>query len=235
MLVAEMQARGRRAFEKHRGTLMSSAPLKGRIQLHTILVRQSALWACETWPCCDFLLRSANSLQTAQVRSMMRLARQAGESWCDWSVRSLRRARLAIHQSKTQRWSSFTLQQIWGLHGHVARRDPIAAAMLRWRNLEWWAIEQTIPAAWGGHRHAKRFNPHLDVDRQISAVAGNAWQSAAQDRIAWDNICETFIDRFDVPWASGGQGQLENLMPNKASNGGKTARQPRRRKQLQWS
>ena len=234
MLVAEMQSRGRRAFEKHRGTLMSAAPLKGRIQLHTILVRQSALWACETWPSCDFLLRSANSMQTAQVRSIMKLSKHPGETWYEWNVRSLRRARLAIHQSKVQRWSSFILQQIWGIHGHVARGDPITAAMLRWRNLEWWAIEQTIPVSWGGHRHARRFNPHLDVDRQISAVAGNNWQLLAQDRQAWGNLEDVFIDRHDVPWASGGQGQLENLMPNKASSK-KKPRSRARNKAIRYS
>ena len=69
-LVAEMQARSRRAFNKHRGTLLSEARVKDRLQMHTILVRQSALWCCETWPCLEFILKSANSAQL-QERGMV--------------------------------------------------------------------------------------------------------------------------------------------------------------------
>ncbi|CAE7709541.1 unnamed protein product, partial [Symbiodinium necroappetens] len=215
-IIAEMQARGRHAFRKHRGTLLSNAPLKSRLQMSTILVRQSALWACQTWPCNDTVLRAANSLQLVQARNMLKLSRQPGELWADWHVRSMRRARLALFHAKVPRWSSFILQQIWGLAGHVVRGDPVAAAMLRWRNLEWWRIEQSIPPSWGGQRHARRFNPHLDVERQIVAVAGDRWHEKALDRIEWSNLEELFVEKFDIPWASGDQAQLQdlNLAPN---------------------
>ena len=215
-IIAEMQARGRHAFRKHRGTLLSNAPLKSRLQMSTILVRQSALWACQIWPCNDNLLRAANSLQLVQARNMLKLSRQPGELWADWHIRSMRRARLALFQAKVPRWSSFILQQIWGLAGHVIRGDPVAAAMLTWRNLEWWRIEQSIPPSWGGHRHARRFNPPLDVERQIVSVAGDGWHDKARDRIAWSSLEEIFVDKFDVPWTSGEQAQLQdlNLAPN---------------------
>ena len=38
--------------------------------MHTILVRQSALWCCETWPCLEFILKPANSVQL-QERGMV--------------------------------------------------------------------------------------------------------------------------------------------------------------------
>ncbi|CAE7712228.1 pol [Symbiodinium sp. CCMP2592] len=217
ILVAEMQGRGRRAFSKHRGTLMSKAPLKSRLQLHTVLVRQSALWACETWPCVDYVLKAANALQLLHTRTMMSPQRHAGESWPDWNARTMRRARLQLHQCKIDRWSSFILQQIWGLMGHIARGDIVASKMLRWRDLRWWRIEQSVPQSWGGERHASRFHPLLDVERQISDIAGEAWQETAQNRLVWETLGEQFVERFDVPWTSGNQAQLENLAPNRAA------------------
>ncbi|OLP96103.1 Retrovirus-related Pol polyprotein from type-1 retrotransposable element R2 [Symbiodinium microadriaticum] len=190
IIVAEMQTRARKAFAKHRGTLMSNAPLKSRLQMHTVLVRQSALWACETWGCMDFILKCANSTQLMQARNMLKTSRGAGEQWHEWNIRC------------------------WGLTGHASRGDKVGAAMMRWRNLKWWRIEQTIPPAWGGHRHSHRFNPHLDVERQIAAVAGEDWQTIAEDRFRWANMEDTFVAKFDIPWASGEQAQIGNLIPN---------------------
>ena len=229
-LVAEMQARSRRAFNKHRGTLMSEARVKDRLQMHTILVRQSALWCCETWPCLEFILKSANSVQLLQARTMLKQPRPVGELWADWHTRSMRGTRSMLHRCKIERWSTYILRMIWGLAGHACRGDPVAADMMRWRNLRWWRVEQTIPRSWGGHRHGGRFNPHLDIERQIAAIAGEAWQEQTADRQA--AMEEQFVARFDVPWSSGNQAQIENLMPNQAQDPtttNKTMRRPRLR------
>ncbi|OLP90095.1 Retrovirus-related Pol polyprotein from type-1 retrotransposable element R2 [Symbiodinium microadriaticum] len=215
MIVAEMQARARKSFAKHRGTLMSNAPLKSRLQLHTILVRQSALWACETWGCSDFVLKCANSTQLGQARNMLKQPRTPGEQWVDWNIRTLRKTRALLHQLEIERWSTFILSQIWGLHGHAYRGDQVARAMLQWRDLRWWRLEQSIPPSWGGQRHAKRFNPHLDVERQIAAAAGDQWQSLTADRMAWAALETKFVEMHDVPWASGGQEAIANLVPNR--------------------
>ncbi|CAE7893203.1 unnamed protein product [Symbiodinium sp. KB8] len=229
IIVAEMQTRARKAFSKHRGTLMSNAPLKSRLQLRTVLVRQSALWACETWGCMDFILKCANSTQLSQAREMLKISRGAGEQWHEWHVRTLRKARALLHHYEIQRWSTFILQQVWGLTGHASRGDKVASAMMRWRNLRWWRIEQSIPPAWGGHRHGGRFNPNLDVERQIAAVAGEDWQTTAEDRLRWCALEDTFISKFDVPWASGDQAQLDNLAPNQATGKRKPRKPPRKR------
>ena len=118
---------------------------------------------------------------------MMKLSRQVGEQWADWHVRSMRRARLALYQADIPRWSTFILQQIWGLAGHVSRGEPIAARMQRWRDLQWWRIEQSIPPSWGGRRHAHRFNPHVDIERQIIAIWGG--QMARDSRQPRDVGC----------------------------------------------
>ena len=120
VLIAEMQARGRRSFGKHRGTFMSNAPLKGRLQLHAILVRQSALWACETWPCVEYVLKAANTLQLLHARTITKQPRAPGEEWTEWNVRTMRKSRVLLFQCHIERWSTFILRQIWGLLGHVA-------------------------------------------------------------------------------------------------------------------
>ncbi|CAE7191823.1 unnamed protein product, partial [Symbiodinium necroappetens] len=229
MIVAEMQSRARGAFRKHRGTLPSKAPLRSRLQLHTVLVRQSALWACQTWQCSEYLLRCANSLQLSQARTIMHLHKPAGDDWLEWNKRTLRQARLALHRHEIQRWSTFILSQIWSLAGHASRGDEVASAMMRWRNLAWWRIEQTIPPSWGGHRHSGRFNPHLDIERQIVEVAGEDWQSKAGDRIWWANMEDRFVEKNDVPWASGEQNQLENLAPNKGMSSNKSKKNGRKK------
>ena len=231
MIVAEMQSRARGAFRKHRGTLLSKAPLRSRLQLHTVLVRQSALWACQTWQCSDYILRCANVMQLSQAREIMHLHKPVGDEWVEWNKKSLRQARIALHKHDIQRWSTFILSQIWGLHGHASRGDAVASAMLRWRNLAWWRIEQTIPPSWGGHRHSHRFNPHLDIERQIAEIAGEDWQVKAADRMLWANLEDRFIEKYDTPWASGEQSAIENLAPNRAQSAKQKPR-PRRKKLL---
>ena len=148
MLMAEMQKRGRQAFWAHRGILLADAPLKKRLQNHVILVRQAALWGCQTWPCAEYVLRCANTLQAMQVRGMLQQRRGKTGPWLDWRKRSLRMARLQIRRCKIDRWSSFILDQIWSLYGHVARGDPVTAAMLSWRGMRWWRTQQSTPVSW---------------------------------------------------------------------------------------
>ena len=142
--------------------------------------------------------------------------RTPGEQWVEWNTRTLRKARVLLHQLEIDRWSTFILS---GLHGHAYRGDQVARAMLKWRDLQWWRIEQSIPPSWGGQRHAGRYNPHLDVERQIAAAAGEQWQSITADRIAWAALETKFVEMHDVPWASGGQEAIANLAPNKSTDG----------------
>ena len=78
----------------------------------------------------------------------MKQQKQPGEEWHDWHVGSLRRARLAA----PERWHTlvkFHLKPDLGLAGHCSRGDAVASAMMKWRNLAWWRVEQSIPACWG--------------------------------------------------------------------------------------
>ncbi|CAE7200817.1 unnamed protein product [Symbiodinium sp. CCMP2592] len=209
-LAAEMGTRARKAWGKNKALLTAKTKLKQRLQLHSILVRQSALWAAETWPVQDTLLRAANVQQLQHVRSMVGGARAPGEAWADWNKRSLRMVRVHLHQNKVERWSTYILRMIWGVWGHVARAQDVTYEMLLWRGMDWWWQQQALPDTIGA-RHASRFNSSLDTERHIAAVAGAKWGEVARDRLAWGALEERFVEAHDPPWCSGKQAQLQNL------------------------
>ena len=75
---------------------------------------------------------------------------------------------------------------------------------------------ESILERWGGERHAQRFNPMLDTERHILVeIAGLQWQTRAQDRTTWTLLEDAFVEKFDVPWASGEQIGLESLDTNR--------------------
>ena len=64
----KMGARDRKAFGKNKKILTAKTALKRRLNLHTTLVRQSALRGCESWPVQDTLL-GQHTLQLAGARA----------------------------------------------------------------------------------------------------------------------------------------------------------------------
>ena len=54
----------------------------------------------------------------------------------------------------------------------------------------------------------------LDIERQVCQIAGEQWQLVAQNRQRWTLLEDNFVEKFDVPWASGNHVQLDNLAPN---------------------
>ncbi|CAE6934847.1 unnamed protein product [Symbiodinium sp. CCMP2592] len=182
MLLAEAQSRARKAFWTHRESFTSEASFKKKLLIHVVLVRQSALWACQSWPCHSSLLRGINSIQLSQVRVMLGLRRQPCEEWATWNKRSLRRSRLALYHCGGTRWSTFVLSQIWTAIGHLCRGDPIGGKIFQWHSLQWWQDQKDR----GVHvQHAQRFNAYMDIDRQLSETIGRNWFSIAQDRETW--------------------------------------------------
>ncbi|CAE6973291.1 unnamed protein product [Symbiodinium sp. CCMP2592] len=212
-ITTAMNHRARKAFGKHSKLLCARTPIKARIKMHTTLVRNAALWASQSWPIVETLHKAVNSTQLRHIRTMMGDHRQPGETWVEWNTRSLRRARVQLHQSGEPRWSTFLLAQTWGLYGHMARSTQGGAEMLQWKNLKWWRQQQHIPPSWGGIRHGHRFNSDADPERQIVAIGGLDWMQVAQNRQAWQDLTQTFVERFDVPWATGKQGSIGNIAP----------------------
>ena len=187
-IVAEMQARSRKAFHVHRQVLCSRAPLKERLQLHQTLVREAALWGCPAWPIQTSLLQAANSTQLLQIRAVVGGERSPTECWHDWHIRTMRRARALMHKHKIARWSTHALQMQWNLWGHVGRAvfQP-TFHILRWRDLTWWTDQQNLPPGPypRGVRHLGRHNPHRDPERRIRAAAGPQWWLTAANRPEW--------------------------------------------------
>ena len=211
-LAAEMHNRARKTFHLRKKVLCADTPICPRLILHNTYVRSSALWACGTWPPQECLLKQANSLQLTQIRNMLGKKRLAGETWTDWNTRSLRAARTTLHKEGITRWSTFILRQIWGLNGHIARGPVCLQDMLRWKGISWWRQEQQQKH---GARRARRFNPHLDIERHLVAVAGLEWISAAHNRTLWESMSHTFIARHDPPWTTGRQTAIHNLATNR--------------------
>ena len=52
------------------------------------------------------LLQAANTCQLLQIRTMISGTRPSGEAWDSWHVRTMRKARLALHHAKGERWST---------------------------------------------------------------------------------------------------------------------------------
>ena len=94
VIIAEMVRRGRQAYAKHRSVLTAHTCLRTRLLAYMTLVRNSALYAAETWPTHHRLLKAANSLQAQHLRGMLHINRRPAEQWAEWHIRSLRAARL---------------------------------------------------------------------------------------------------------------------------------------------
>ena len=97
-----------------------------------------------------------------------------------------------------------------GTHGSGG--DEVNSMVTR-KNMQFWRAQQQLPRK-QRVTHASRFNPEADVERAIEAIAGTHWGDAAQDRRRRQELSLTFLERFDVPWATGKQLALtDNLLP----------------------
>ena len=208
-IVAEMSSRARTAYAQNRKILSAGTPTTPRLQLHETLVRQSARWGCETWPVRDNLLKTANSQQLTQLRND-RGETETGGGVAAMEPEALRQARVLLHRSKTSRWSTHILLSIWRLWENVVRGGGVTKDLLLWRGLAFWRHEQRKPPTHGARR-AGRFCSALDTERQIAAITGEDLPSKALDRQAWQELEPAFIEKYDLPWASGKQPQIANL------------------------
>ena len=66
-------------------------------------------------PVTDTLLKAINSTQLRQIRTMLGGGRPPEKAWVDWNQRTLRRARVLLHQAGEPRWSTFLLGQMWDM------------------------------------------------------------------------------------------------------------------------
>ena len=213
-LAAEMGARARAAWGKNKDLLTAKTALKRRLQLHNVLVRQSALWAAETWPVQSTLLKAANTQQLQQVRCMIGGGRAPGEAWADWNTRTLRMARVHLQQNKVERWALVHTHTYYGpfvgYGGTSLERGTSRMRCSCGGGCSGGDNSSKLPPEQGA-RHAARFNSSLDTERHITAIAGERGGERARDRLQWESLAEKFLEAYDPPWCSGKQAQLENL------------------------
>ena len=74
--------------------------------------------------------------------------------------------------------------------------------------MQFWRAQQQLPCK-QRVTHASRFNPEANVERAIEAVAGTHCGAFAQDRQKWQELSLVFLEKFDVPWATGKQLTLQ--------------------------
>ncbi|CAE7277276.1 unnamed protein product [Symbiodinium sp. CCMP2592] len=212
-LVCEMQHRARRGYHANKKILVcKEAKLDDRLRSSITLIRSAALWACETWPLSDYLLKAANSVQYHYVREIIGRKRGPQEAWLAWNQRTLREARMEVYRNKCcgGRWSTFILRVRWQLLGHIARHPSPTRDILVWRNQQWWQEQRRLGPVVGA-RHPHQFNSQLDDERKIIKAAGTDWMQQACDRLHWQHLVDTFIDQQDVEWATGKQAKLQNI------------------------
>ena len=209
-LAAEMRSRARTAYAQNKQVLTAPTPAKPRVQLHDTLVRQAALWGCETWPPQDTLLRAANTQQLTQIRNMTGGTRKP-EQWADWNKRSMRQARPpSLHEGgEVVHLHATPHLEALGTRSQGRRTHQRHSTLERPGILEGGAAQAS-------HAGCARFCSQLDTERQIAAVAGKQWATVAGDRRAWTALEQAFVDRYDPPWATGKQPQLTNLAPARA-------------------
>ncbi|CAE7036413.1 unnamed protein product [Symbiodinium sp. CCMP2592] len=228
-LVCEMQHRARRGYHANKKILTcKEARLDDRLRSSITLIRSAALWACETWPISDYILKAANSIQYHYIREIIGRKRGPHEEWLSWHQRTLREARMEVYRNKCcgGRWSSFILRVRWQLLGHVARHPSPTRDILEWRNQRWWNAQQRLHPTVGA-RHPHQFNSQLDDERKVIKTAGTDWMQQAQDREHWQRLLDTFLEQQDVEWATGKQAKLQNIRQAKPSAAKRKARAPR--------
>ena len=199
---------GLRRFAKHKKILLARTKPHSRLLAYTTLVRNAPLYAAETWPVHQRILRAANSTQTQHLQGMLFLNRQPTEQWAAWQSRTLRSALVHLQRNKIERWSSYILKWIWPLWGHMARGGVEVNSIVTWKNMQFWRAQQQLPCK-QRVTHASRFNPEANVERAIEAVAGTHCGAFAQDRQKWQELSLVFLEKFDVPWATGKQLTLQ--------------------------
>ena len=212
-IVTEMNHRARKAFHKNSRLLCAPTPLKKRITLHQSLVRGAALWGGASLA--DYRCHSQSYQQHSAPADPQNDAPgpQARRNMGGVERAHFEGARVALQQSKILRWSTFQLQHTWELYGDMARSKHGGRDMLLWRNLQWWEREKNKPRKQRAV-HAHRYNAFVDPERQLVQVATHEWMQVAQDMPRWSALAASFVKQFDVQWATGKQGSIQNLSPN---------------------
>ena len=200
-IVAEMQGRARRAFHAHK-SCAPKAPFKNASECISVSLGGPHFGDAPPGPSIQPCSKQLTARSSLKVRTMTAAKRLATESWQDWNIRTMRRARALLHHHKFLRWSTHALELQWNLWGYIGRA-PFSPTfhLLRWRDLAWWRDQQSLPPgpAPRGVRHIGHHNPDRDPERHIGAIAGLQWWILAADRNAWQTAQKVFSSKNLTP------------------------------------
>ena len=107
-IVAETQARSRRAFRAHKSqkSIVLQSALEGTPSVASDLSGLSERGGFVGMP-------RQLTAQLLQIRSIVGGERSPTECWHEWHIRTMRLARALMHKHKIVRWSTHSLQMQW--------------------------------------------------------------------------------------------------------------------------
>ena len=211
-LVAPLVARARSKFWALHHIFRSRTGLKGRLRSMAVAVGNAALWCLSAFPPERPAMGLLNTMQLQLTMWTMRLARRTDETMGDFSVRAFRSARAALHSCGVERWGTSWLRRWWRFSGHRARCllrtvPPISAQLDAFRTLERWERQKRCPT---GIRHPQHFPRLANMERAMNQAAQGEWRMVAHNRAQWRVLEQRWVDRMDLPWASGRQTRLHD-------------------------
>ena len=191
--------------------LCSHAPLRARMRVLEAVVFGAVRWCLGALVPTVQAQQLLNSFQYNCVRRMMGLKRGKDELWVDFETRSLRMARAKVYQIEKIRWGDKHVLAFWRYTGHLVResqkeRPSVPGTMAKFRDLVWWNRQQGQQQGKRRHRH---FPFLMNAERRIASTIGDAaWRVAACNRAQWKGFEEKWLEREQIPWASGRQSSL---------------------------
>ena len=212
-IISTLLMRARDKFWGSYHLLGGRASLHGRLKMMERVCGGAGLWCIAAFYPEKTAQQAVNSFQLQLVVYMMNLKRGQGEDWLTHRKRVYRSARQALWRGGHKRWSTLWAERFWLYQGHVARGSfvlpPMASSLVScFRNGTWWREEQKNPY---GQRHTGKFYARMTLEEsEMDSVAGMAWRDKAQQRAEWRGLCQGWVSRVDVPWASGRQTMLQD-------------------------
>eukprot|EP00439_Symbiodinium_sp_Y106_P079849 s2065_g18.t1 len=207
-ILRPLLARARAKFWSISHLLRAKASIKARTRLFNKVITNTALWCIAAFPPETIALKLVNSFQFILMGWLLKLGKRADESWIEFRRRVVRSARLALHRSHVDRWSTQWLRQWWGYSGHRVRsllrtHPPISAYVDEFRTLAWWEVEKDKKQGTGIRHPACFYARLMTMEAKMNRACSGHWRRFAHNRRGWGELCHAWVQQQDLPWCSG--------------------------------
>ena len=213
-LASPLATRARAKFWEIKHILRAKGgAMKQRVRVMQKVVGGTALWCICCLPPDASTMTMLNSAQLQLMVWLLRFAKRQGEGWDEFRQRAFRGARAALHSAGVERWSTLWLRRYWAYAGHRVRCTmhdvpPVSTEFENFRTLPWWNHQKSLKH---GLKHQGRHYARLTtLEQNMDAVAGHPWRFLAYNRSQWKLKENEWVQRMDVPWASGRQLSIKN-------------------------